>query len=112
MASYAQIAKKLQNAINRQSDSKLIINTKQWYSEDRKRVVTCYVIKQSKAPEPGEGKSKKTAAVELFKTYSTIRMLLFLRDYWYTLNGWEVPTDNIEWEEMKEEYGRGKEERR
>ena len=39
--------------------------------------------------------------IELFSTYSQLQLVLFLRDYWYTLNGWEVPQNNTVWEEIK-----------
>ena len=101
MASYAQLAKKLQNAINQRSGVKLLINTQQWYSSDKGRTVTCYVIKQS-MEEASAGKKKRKKSIELFKTYSQVQMVLWLRDYWYTINGWEVPTDNETWEEVKQ----------
>lgn len=94
---FAGMAKKLQVAINnKQPEIKLLINTSQWYSDKRKRTVTCYVIKQSH--------EKGKTSTQLFKTYSQIQMVLWLRDYWYVLNGWEVPTDNEEWEEIKKNY--------
>lgn len=94
MPTFAGVAKRLQTAINnKQPEIKILINTSQWYSEKRKRTITTYTIRQS------HGKGKKT--IELFKTYSQIQLVLWLRDYWYTLNGWEVPHDNPEWEEVK-----------
>ena len=27
-----------------------------------------------------------------------------MRDYWYELNGWETPTDNAMWQEIKNKY--------
>lgn len=107
MAKFAQTAKKLQNAINQRSGAKLLINTQQWYSEDKGRAVTSYVIKQS-VTEPGDKPYRHS--VELFRTYSQVQMVLWLRDYWYELNGWEVPTDNNTWEEAKRKYGGSKEE--
>ena len=103
MASYAQLAKKLQSAINRRTGAKIIINTQQWFSEDKGRAVTCYVIKQS---TQGTGEKAYRHTVELFRTYSQIQMVLWLRDYWYALNGLEIPHDNEEWEEMKNQYDR------
>ena len=102
MNTYARQAKKLQSAINQRTDAKITINTQQWYSEDRGRVVTCYVIKQSVTQDE---KAPYRHSVELYRTYSTLRMLLFLRDYWYDLNGWEIP-QNETWEGLKdvEEY--------
>lgn len=99
MASYARLARKLQTAINQQNGAKLLINTQQWYSKDKGRAVTTYVIRQSF----GDDQFRKT--LELFRTYSQVQMVLWLRDYWYELNGWEIPTDNEEWEELKRRYG-------
>ena len=102
MASYARLAKKLQSAINERTgdQTKLLINTQQWYSEDKRRPVTCYVIKHSSTV----GDKGQRTTVELFRTYSQVQMVLWLRDYWYELNGWDVPTDNEEWEVLKQRY--------
>ena len=94
MARFAQLAKQLQSAINHNSEEKILIHTNQWYSKDKHRPITIYQIQK------GEGKNKQL----LFRTYSQIQMLLYLRDYWYILNGWEVPTDNAMWEEVKAKY--------
>lgn len=94
MAKFSQLAKRLQTAINQQSGVKLLINTQQWYSDKKERPVTYYIIRQ------GTGKRADT----LFKTYSQVQMVLWLRDYWYKLNDWEVPMDNTEWEEIKRQY--------
>jgi len=102
MASYARLAKKLQSAINQSTGdgAKLLINTQQWYSKDKGRTITSYVIKQSIT----DGDKLYRHNVELFRTYSQVQMVLWLRDYWYELNGWEVPTDNDTWEELKKQY--------
>lgn len=107
MASYARLAKKLQSAINQRTGdgAKLLINTQQWYSKDKGRTITSYVIKQSTMDANRSYRNN----VELFRTYSQVQMVLWLRDYWYELNGWEVPTDNNTWEELKKEYGRTRE---
>lgn len=98
MAKFAQTAKKLQTAINSRSGAKISINTSQWYSKDKNRPITVFTIRES-LPDDNYRKSK-----EIFKTYSQVQMVLFLRDYWYILNGWEVPTDNETWEEIKRQY--------
>lgn len=98
MASFAQTAKKLQTAINSRPGAKISINTSQWYSKDKGRPITVFTIRAA-GPEDNYRKSK-----EIFKTYSQVQMVLFLRDYWYTLNGWELPTDNETWEEIKRQY--------
>lgn len=97
---YASIAKKLQTACNKFFGVKLLINSKQWYSEDQNRAITQYSILQVIKSE----ETQKNTTIELFKTSSQIQMVLFLRDYWYKLNGWEVPTDNKTWEEVKAKY--------
>lgn len=104
MASYARLAKRLQSAINQRTGdgAKLLINTQQWYSKDKGRTITSYVIKQSIT----DGDKLYRHNIELFRTYSQVQMVLWLRDYWYELNGWEVPTDNDTWERLKKEYGR------
>lgn len=100
MASYANIAKKLQNAINQCSGSKLLINTQQWYSEDKGRAVTVYTVRRSTSNKDEPHRQ----TIELFRTYSHVQLVLWLRDYWYELNGWEIPADNKEWEEVKKSY--------
>lgn len=41
--------------------------------------------------------------VDIYKTTSTVRMVLFLRDMWYIENGLELPTDNEMWNQIREE---------
>ena len=107
MANFARLAKKLQSAINQRTGdgAKLLINTQQWYSKDKGRTVTSYVIKQSIT----DGDKLYRQNIELFRTYSQVQMVLWLRDYWYELNGWEIPHNNETWEELKREYGRTRE---
>jgi len=40
--------------------------------------------------------------VDIYKTTSTVRMVLFLRDMWYVENGQELPTDNEMWNNIRE----------
>lgn len=87
---------KLQSAINRKG-YKILYSTSQFYSKQQDRPVTMYVLKQAVEDE----KTKRTHGVELFKSTSQIQILLYLRDFWYEINGWEVPTDNPMWEEVK-----------
>lgn len=94
------LVKKLQTAINQTSPVKITINTGQWYSPEKNRTVNQYTVKQVIIDENG----KKN--IELFKTYSQLQIILFLRDYWYKLNNWEIPTDNITWEEVKSQLGK------
>ena len=99
---YMAIARKLQSACNKKFGVKLLINTRQWYSKDKNSPVSYYTIMQV----VDNNKTGKESTVELFKTYSQIQLVLWLRDYWYKLNGWEVPQDNEVWEEVKNKIER------
>lgn len=96
---------KLQTAINSKG-YKLLYNTSQFYSDKQNRPVTQYVIRQV---VPDDSK-KRNRHIELFKSCSQIQVVLFLRDFWFEINGWEVPTDNEMWNEAKQKYQSGKEE--
>lgn len=72
-------------------------STSQFYSVKQNRPITTYQIRQAVVDED----TGKSHSVELFKSTSQIQILLFLRDFWYEINGWEVPTDNQMWEEIK-----------
>lgn len=101
---YLSTAKKLQTACKKRFGVKLLINERQWYSDDKDMAITVYSVHQVINNE-----NKRTQSVELFKTYSQIQLVLFLRDFWYKLNGWEIPTDNKTWEEVKRQYDNSKE---
>ena len=95
---------KLQNAINGKG-YKILYSTSQFYSDQQKRPVTQYYIKQVyDIPEEEQTKTRRHKYIELFKSCSQIQIVLFLRDYWYNINGWEVPTDNKMWNEAKQKY--------
>lgn len=96
--------KKLQKAININFDKKILINKTQFYSEKTKSIIEMIVIRQAVWDE----NKQKIVNVELFKSSSDIQILLFLRDMWYELNGWEVPTDNEFWENCKKKYKQSK----
>lgn len=90
---------KLQAAINERFGAKLVISRNQWYSYKQDRPITTYVIKQAHR-ESNDGPVRYD---ELFRTTSKLQIVLYLRDYWYELNGWEVPTSNKEWQRLKEQ---------
>jgi hypothetical protein len=100
MQSNATMIHKLQNAINQNFDAKILYNKQQWYSKDQNRPVNQYVIR--KAYEDIESGRMKT--IELFSSCSQIQIVLYLRDYWYELNGWDVPQDNEMWNKAKQKY--------
>ena len=92
--------KKLQRAINERFGEKILVNHTQFYSEEAQRVLEIIVVKKSIYDED----KKKSKQVELFSSPSDVQIVLYLRDYWYELNGWEVPTDNEEWQIAKQAY--------
>lgn len=92
--------KKLQRAINEKFGEKILVNHTQFYSEEAERVLELLVVKKSIYDE----EKKKSKQVELFSSMSDVQIVLYLRDYWYELNGWEVPTDNEEWQIAKQRY--------
>ena len=99
-ASNTTMIHKLQQALNNTFDTRLLYNKTQFYSEKQDRPVTMYIIKRA----IWDDKKGKNTNVELFKTTSQIQVVLFLRDMWYELNGWEVPTDNDAWNKVKATY--------
>ena len=101
---YIRTAKKLQTACNKQFGVKLLIDQRQWYPKDKDMAITVYTLYQAM---PNDKKS--TTKIQLFQTYSQIQLVLFMRDFWYELNGWEIPHDNETWEELKKQYGERKE---
>ena len=99
-ASNSKMIHRLQNAINQKFDDTILYNKQQWYSEEQKRPVTSYVIKKA-VWDNDTGRYKN---LELFRSYSQIQIVLFLRDYWYQLNGREIPHNNEKWEQAKQLY--------
>ena len=91
---------KLQTAINTNGGC-ILIDKIQFYSQDQDRPISLYKIST-----PGEvmknGRRKKDV---LFETPSQIQVVLYLRDYWWWIQGKPVPTDNEMWNEIKREKG-------
>ena len=98
---FLPLIKKLQKAININFDKKVLVNKSQFYSDKSDSIIEMIVVKQAVWDE----KKHKIVNVKLFESTSDIQILLFLRDYWYSLNGWEVPTDNEYWESVKKKKG-------
>ena len=105
MQSNSTMIHKLQTAINKRG-YKLLYNKTQFYSDKQDRPVVQYSIKQIV-----DGTDSRKHYIELFKSCSQIQIVLFLRDFWYDINGWEVPTDNEQWNEAKKKYYDKKEEK-
>jgi len=83
----------------------ILISTSQFYSIDKHKVITRYHVK--KQVQSDENRNKSTQ-LELFSSCSQIQITLFLRDYYYELKGYEVPTDNEVWNQIKAEYFKDK----
>ena len=94
---FTPLIKKLQKAININFDKKVLVNKTQFYSDRSEKIIEMIVVKQAVWDE----KKHKIVNVKLFESTSDIQIVLFLRDYWYKLNGWEIPTDNEYWEDIK-----------
>lgn len=90
---------KLQKAINSR-DGRVIIDHTQFYSEQMKAAIPKYTIKQAYWNED----KSRTESYEIYSSYSQLQTVLFLRDYWYKMNNWEIPTDNEQWNGMKANY--------
>ena len=99
MASNTVNIHKLQTAINGKGYN-ILYSTSQFYSFKQDRPVTVYQLRRAVWDED----TQKSKSIELFKSTSQLQILLFLRDYWYEINGWEVPTDNEMWNKAKERY--------
>lgn len=90
---------KLQKAINSRN-GRVIIDHTQFYSEQMKSAIPKYTIKQAYWNED----KSRTESYEIYSSYSQLQTTLFLRDYWYKMNNWEIPTDNEQWNKMKANY--------
>ena len=45
---------------------------------------------------------KRYSHDELYASTSMVRITLFLRDMWFEVNGWELPTDQEQWNAIRE----------
>lgn len=94
-----RLIRKIQKACNVLYGEQLLYNINQFYSPQQKREINRYVLlKQIDNPDTG-----KSSREELYSTYSLINMVCFIRDYWYLLNGLDLPDDNKRWSELRKE---------
>lgn len=98
-ANLNKTAKKLQQAIKEVFGVVLLLNRQEWYSTTEGYTLNDYIIKQAIVEE-----GKRPTYIEIFRSGSRIQQCLFLRDYWYYLNGWAIPTDNEIWNEKRKKY--------
>lgn len=94
--------KKLQKAINTNFDYHLLVNKTQFYSDRTDKIIEMIVVKKAVWDE----QKQRMRNIEIFSSTSDVQIVLFLRDLWYELNGWEVPTDNEMWNKAKEKYNK------
>lgn len=92
--------KKLQRAINEKYQENILINKTQFVAESDGKIIEMLIVKKAIWDE----NKKKMKNIEIFSSTSDVQIVLFLRDYWYELNGWEVPTDNESWNKAKRKY--------
>lgn len=97
---YLPTIKKLQRAINDNFGQRILINKTQYCCNNVDKIGELIIIKQAQ----WDNEKGKFRNVELFSSPSDVQIVLWLRDYWYQLNGWEVPTDNKQWNEAKRKY--------
>ena len=93
--------KKLQTAINQRFGEQLLYERRQFYSEKENRPVNVYTIKKATYDRTQKCSGSKT----LFKSTSQLQVILYLRDYWYECNGWDIPWDNAMWNDVKRRLG-------
>lgn len=91
-------AKKLQTAINMRYNAGITIHKSQKYNERDQKTRNFYSVKQDVWNE----RKGKMVPQELFSACSILQVVLFLRDYWYILNDWELPNDNPMWNDIRE----------
>lgn len=91
------VANKLQMALLMKGE-RLLITTNQFYSNKLDRPVNIYTIKKVLY----DNVKQKNQTIDLFSTTSRLYVALYMRDYWYEFNGWEVPHDDPEWEINKQ----------
>lgn len=102
-ASNSTMIHRLQTAINKKFGAKILVNRSQWFSEKQDRPVTTWVIRKA----IWDAEKERTRSVEIFKSTSQIQIVLFLRDMWYKLNGWDMPPANEEWEKIRKDVNFG-----
>ena len=81
---------KLLRAIN-VNGGRVLMDRVQFFSEEQQRPITLYKINEQLG-------KKKT----LFETASQIQLVMFLRDYWFIVQGKALPTGKDEWTKIRE----------
>ena len=101
-ASNLSMIHKLQTAIN-MNGGVLLIDRTQFFSKEQNRPITMYRICETSKELNKNGRPKKNC---LFEAASQIQVVLFLRDYWFVMQGKEMPpiVNNKKWGEIREAH--------
>ena len=97
MADYNQSVKKLIQALNSRGHN-LLYAKKQFMGKEGMPHNLFELSRGCWNKEKG-----KYDTISIYKTTSLIRMVLFLRDMWFTENGQDLPTDNEMWNQIREQ---------
>ncbi len=89
-------SKKLVQALNSRG-YKLTFSSKQYIGREG-QPHTMYSICRAVYNEEKQRYSHE----EIYSTSSMVRIVLFLRDMWFEENGWELPTDQEQWNKIRE----------
>lgn len=76
----------------------LTLSTKQFMGSEKKPH-DFYVLSEAVLNE----ETGKFYNREIYSTTSMVRIVLYLRDIWYSLEGLELPTDQEKWNEIRKE---------
>lgn len=96
------VRKKLIQALN-SKDRLITFGTRQFIGSRDKKLINVYSINES----VWDADKQKYMQEELYSSTSMIRIVLYLRDMWYRVNDWPLPTDNEIWNKMREQIERG-----
>ena len=96
-----QTSKKLIQALNSRGH-KLTLSVKQFMGKEG-QPHNMYSINRAIWNE----EKRRYSHEEAYSTTSMVRLTLFLRDMWFEENGWELPTDQEQWNKIREELKNG-----
>lgn len=107
-SSNSDMIRKLQIALNSKGQ-RILCNRSQFYSEQQNRPVTIYKVMQS-VFDANTGKNKH---IELFSSASQIQVVLFMRNFWFLIQGKDIPPTNemkgaaefsVKWKQFEEQW--------
>jgi hypothetical protein len=99
-ANLMQTSKKLIQALNSRGH-KLTMSTKQFIGKEG-QPHNMYSISKALWNE----EKRRYSHEEIYSATSMVRIVMFLRDMWYEENGWELPTDQEQWNSIREDLRR------